>query len=213
MRRSMAAELEVEIRRDLGKHNTRRLRRAGRVPAVLYGHGKENVCLAVPTEPLDALVQHGNRLVTLTGALSESAFLREVQWDVWGTHVVHVDFTRISEHEKVEVQVAVELRGEAPGVKEGGVVEHLVHEVEIECPASAIPEKLNVNINHLKLHDSITLAELELPEGATVLRDPATVVVQCVEPVEVPEEELVEAEAGEPEVIGEDKEKQEGEGS
>jgi large subunit ribosomal protein L25 len=209
----MAAELQVELRQDLGKHNTRRLRRAGSVPAVLYGHGKETIPLAVPTEPLDALVQHGNRLVTLTGALTESAFVRDVQWDVWGTHVIHVDFTRVSAHEKVQVNVAVELRGEAPGVKEGGVVEHLVHEVELDCPASAIPERLHVNINHLKLHDSITVAELELPTGATALSDPSTVVVHCIEPVEVPEEEVAEAVAGEPEVIGEDKEKEEAEGN
>ena len=205
----MAEELNVEIRQDRGKRKSRRLRKSGSVPGVLYGHRKENVCLAVPAEPLDALVQHGSRLVTLTGAVSESAFIREVQWDVWGTHVVHVDFTRISEHEKVQVQVTVEVRGEAPGVREGGVLNQSIHQVQIECPASAIPEKLEVNVNHLKLHDSITVADLELPEGASVLGDTAAVVVQCIEPVEAPEEEVVGAEAGEPEVIGEDKETEE----
>jgi len=209
----MAQELKVELRQNRGRHHNRRLRRAGSIPGVLYGHRKENVSLAVPAESLDALVQRGNRLVTLTGAVSESAFIRDVQWDVWGTHVLHVDFTRISEHEKVKVQIAVEIRGEAPGVREGGVVEQSIHQVEIECPASAIPERVLVNINQLKLHDSITVADLELPEGAVVLGDPAAVVVQCVEPVELPEEEVVEAAAGEPEVIGEDKEKQEAEES
>jgi large subunit ribosomal protein L25 len=205
----MAEQLSVEIRQSRGKRNNRRLRKAGSVPGVLYGHKKENVCLAVPAEPLDVLVQHGSRLVTLTGAVSESAFIREVQWDTWGTRILHVDFTRISEHEKVQVQVPVEVRGEAPGVKEGGVVEQLIHDVEIDCPASAIPEKIGVNINHLKLHDSILLADLELPEDAAVLGDPAAVVVHCIEPMAVPEEEVAEAAAGEPEVIGEEKEKQE----
>jgi large subunit ribosomal protein L25 len=204
----MAEELHVELRQDRGKRNSRRLRKAGSIPGVLYGHRKENVCLAVPAEPLDAMVQHGNRLVTLCGAVDESAFIREVQWDVWGTHVLHVDFTRVSEHEKVRIQVAVEVRGEAPGVKEGGVVEQLIHHVEIECPASAVPEKLDVNINHLKLHDSTTFAQLELPQGAAISGDPAAVVVQCVEPVEVPEVEVVEAAEGEPEVIGEEKEEE-----
>jgi large subunit ribosomal protein L25 len=203
----MAQELNVELRQNRGRHHNRRLRKAGSVPGVLYGHRKQNVCLAVPAEPLSALVQHGNRLVTLCGAVNESAFIRDVQWDVWGTHVLHVDFTRILEHEKVNVQIAVEIRGEAPGVREGGVVEQLIHQVEIECPASAIPEKLHVNINQLRLHDSITIAHLELPEGAVVLGDPAAVVVHCVEPVELPEVEVVEAVAGEPEVIGQDKEK------
>jgi large subunit ribosomal protein L25 len=204
----MAEQLTVELRGDLGKRNSRRLRKVGRIPGVLYGHGKENVCLAVPAESLDTLVQHGNRLVTLTGAVSESAFIREVQWNVWGTHVLHVDFARISEHELVRVEVVVETRGEAPGVKEGGVVEQMIHAIQIECPASAIPERLVVNINHLKLHDSITLAGLALPEGATAVGDPTTVVLHCVEPVEVPEEEVAEAVAGEPEVIGEKKEEE-----
>lgn len=122
---------------------------------------------------------------------------------------MHVDFTRISEHEKVRVQVAVEVRGEAPGVREGGVVEQLVHNVEIECPARAIPEKLEVNINNLKLHDSITFAQLELPEDATFSGDAAAVVVHCIEPVEVLEVEVAEAGEGEPEVIGEKEETEE----
>jgi large subunit ribosomal protein L25 len=205
----MAEPLQVELRHDRGKHHNRRLRKAGSIPAVLYGHRKENLCLAVPAEPLDALVHHGNRLVTLCGAVNESAFIREIQWDVWGTHVLHVDFTRISEHETVQVAVPVEVRGEAPGVREGGIVEQLIHEVEIECPASAIPERLLVNINHLRLRDSITVADLQLPEAAVALGDSATVVVHCIEPVELPEVEVVEAAAGEPEVIGEGKEKPE----
>lgn len=194
--------MKVEVRESRGKRNTRRMRRSGKVPGVLYGHGEENVCLTVAADQLDALVQHGSRLVSLRGAVNESAFIREVQWDTWGTHVLHVDFTRISEHEKVQVQIAVELRGEAPGVKEGGVVEQLVHKVELDCPASAIPEKLAVNINHLKLGESIKIADLELPRGADVLDSLEAVVVQCVEPAAAPEEEVAEAVPGEPEVIG-----------
>jgi large subunit ribosomal protein L25 len=125
-----------------------------------------------------------------------------VQWDTWGTHVLHVDFTRISAHEKVEVQVAIELRGEAPGVKEGGVIKQSIHDVQIECPASSVPERLSLSINDLKLNESITLGDLKLPEGATILGEGTTVVVECVEPLEVPEEEIAVAAPGEPEVIG-----------
>ena len=197
----MAEELTVEVRESLGKRNTRRLRRGGMTPAVLYGHGQDNVCLSVPADEMQSLVAHGSRLVMLIGRVNESAFVREVQWDTWGTHVTHVDFARISAHEKVQVQVPIELRGEAPGVKEGGIVEHLVHEVEIECPAAEIPEKLRVSINALKLHDSITIADLDLPPGAVILDDATAVVVHCIEPVEAPTE-AEGAEAGEPEVIG-----------
>ena len=161
----MALQLAVESRNTQGKLNNRRLRRSGKIPGVLYGHGLENVSLAVSDEELTAAIRHGSRLVGLTGAVNESAFIRELQWNTWGTEILHVDFTRISEHEIVEVRVQVELRGEAPGVREGGVVVQHVHEVEIACPASVIPEKLAVNINHLKLDESITLASLNCRRG------------------------------------------------
>ena len=165
----MALQLAVQSRDTQGKHRNRRLRQAGKIPAVLYGHGLENVSLSVGTEELTAAIRHGSRLVSLTGAVSESAFIRELQWDTWGTHIVHVDFTRISEHEIVEVRVPVELRGEAPGVREGGVVVQHVHEVEIACPASVIPERLAGNVNQLVLNGSILLSALQLPEGAKIL--------------------------------------------
>ncbi len=207
----MALQLAVEPRNTKGKRNNRRLRRGGKVPAILYGHGLECVPLSVEAESLAAAIRHGSRLVSLTGGAEESAFIRDLQWDIWGTHIVHVDFTRISEHEIVEVRVPVELRGEAPGVKEGGVVLQHVHEVDIACPASVIPEKLAVNVNHLMLNASVALQDLELPQGAKLLAsDLELVVVECVVPQEMPEEESAEAVPGEPEIIGEkDKEEDE----
>jgi len=205
----MAELLNVELRETRGKRNARRNRRAGKLPAVLYGHGREAISLALSAEQFEAAVRHGARLVKLTGAVDEQAFIREIQWDTWGTHVLHVDFTRISEHEKVEVRIAVELRGEAPGLKAGGVVKQLVHELEIECEATAIPDKLAVNVNHLQLGQAITVAQLDLPPGIVVLADPETVVVECSEPVEVVEEAAAAPAAGEPEVIGRKKEETE----
>jgi large subunit ribosomal protein L25 len=207
----MALQLAVQSRAEQGKHNNRRLRRAGQIPGILYGHGLQNVSLAVAADALTAAIRHGSRLVSLTGAVSESAFIRELQWDTWGTHIIHVDFTRISEHEIVEVNVPVELRGEAPGVREGGVVVQLIHEVEIACPAAVIPEKLAVNINHLTLGQSILLNSLEVPKGAKVLAaDPDAVLVECVLPLEQPEEVAAEAAPGEPEVIGAKEKEEEG---
>ena len=116
--------------------------------------------------------------------------------------MLHVDLARVFEHEKVEVQISLELRGEAPGMKEGGVVEQLVHQVNLECEVTLIPDKLLININHLKLGESITMADLELPERAALLDDSEAVVVHCVQPVAEVEEEEAEAEGVEPEVIG-----------
>ncbi|NLS95544.1 MAG: 50S ribosomal protein L25 [Planctomycetaceae bacterium] len=207
----MSETLKVESRELRGKRNNRRLRARGRIPAVLYGHGQDPVSLAVPAEQFDSMVRHGSRLVTLAGAVNESAFIRECQWDTWGHHVVHVDFTRISAHEKVRVQVAIELRGEAPGVKEGGVLKQVLHEIELECEAADIPEKLTVSINDLGLNGSVTVANLALPPGAKVFEEPDQHIVQCVEPAEQPEVEEVSGEV-EPELIGRKRE-EEGEAS
>lgn len=207
----MAEEIQTIARETGGKHVNRRLRGAGNTPAILYGHGEANVCLAVPTESLVTALRHGGRLVTLTGAVNESAFIRDLQWDTYGTHVLHVDFTRISADELVKVQLTIELRGEAPGVKEGGVIEQLIHTVQVECPAGSIPDKLHVNVNHLKLTESIKLGSVELPEKAKMFGDPEAIVVQCIVPVEMPEEEAAEAVPGEPEVIGAKKEEEESE--
>jgi large subunit ribosomal protein L25 len=199
----MALQLAVEHRDSQGKHRNRRLRQSGKIPGVLYGHGLECVSLSVAADELASAIRHGSRLVSLAGAVNESAFIRQLQWDTWGTHIIHVDFTRISEHEIVEVRVPVELRGESPGVREGGVVVQHVHEVEIACPASVIPEKLAVNINHLMLEQSILLNALELPQGAKILAaDLDVAVVECIIPKEMPEEGAAEAVPGEPEIIG-----------
>lgn len=209
----MALQLAVQPRETHGKHGNRRLRLSGHIPGILYGHGLECVPVAVAADALTAAIRHGSRLVSLTGAVNESAFIRDLQWDTWGTHILHVDFTRISEHEIVEVRVPVELRGEAPGVREGGVVMQHIHEVEIACPASVIPEKLAVNVNHLMLEQSVVLSDLKLPEGAKILATDLTeVVVECIVPAEMPEEAAGEAAPGEPEVIGaKEKEEEESE--
>jgi len=204
----MAEVLNVELRDTHGTRHTRRHRRAGRLPAVLYGHGQACLSLLVSAEQMEAAIRHGARLVKLTGAVEEQAFVRELQWDTWGKHILHVDFSRVSEHEKVEVRVKVEVRGEAPGMKAGGVVRHLIHELEIECEATSIPDRLHLSINQLNMGDKITVGQLTLPPGVVVLGDPEAVVVECIEPVVVEEAEPAEAAEAEPEVIGRKKEEE-----
>jgi large subunit ribosomal protein L25 len=176
------------------------------LPAVLYGHGKETLSLLLSAEEFQAALRHGARLVKLAGAVDEQAFVRQLQWDTWGSNVLHVDFTRVSEHERVRVRVALELRGEAPGLKAGGVVKQQIHDVEIECEATALPDRLYVNVNQLEMGSSIAVGQLELPAGLQVFGDPEAVVVECVEPVEEVEEAAAAAGEVEPEVIGRKKE-------
>ncbi len=205
----MAEVLQVEARDSRGKRNARRMRQAGKIPAILYGHGKDNVSLSIPADIIETTVNQGSRVVTLAGAVETTAFIRELQWDVWSQHIQHVDFTRVSADEKVEVNLALELRGEAPGVKEGGVVDQLLHELHLECPVTSLPDKLSISVNNLALEGSIKVSDLELPEGATLLGDASAVVVQCITPQEAPEEGEEAADGNEPEVIGGRKEEEE----
>ena len=206
----MAEVLQVEVRETRGKRNARRMRNAGSVPAVLYGHGGPVVSLTVPADQLDGAIRHGSRVVQLEGAVKEGALIRDIQWNTWGTEPLHVDFTRVALDEMVHVTLALDLRGEAPGIKEGGVVDHHLHEAEFQCKAVNVPEKIEVTINSLKLNDAIKIGDLTLPAGVTCLNDPEELVVQCIEPVEV-SEEVTEAGEGEPEVIGGRKEDEESE--
>ncbi len=191
----MAESLTVEKRATRGKRHAKRLRVAGSIPATLYGHGEEPVSLSVPHEAFLAAVRHGSRLLELKGAVNESALIRELQWDTYGTDVLHIDFARVSADEKVEVTVPVELRGQAAGARAGGVIQHMIHSVEIECLATAIPDKLLVKINNLEIHGTILVGQIELPAGVKLLSDSDEIVVQCLEPVA--EEDAAEAAVGE----------------
>jgi len=197
----MAEVLQARRREVGGTRAAKRLRRDGALPAVLYGHGEENVPLSLSVDDFSAVLRHGSRVVDLDGDVKQTALIREVQWGPMGIEPLHVDFTRVSAHESVQVQVALELRGEAPGTKVGGVLEQPVHELEVECRVDAIPDKLRASVNSLELGESLTVADIELPSGVKILAADDLVIVQCVEPVA--EEELAEAEAGpvEPELI------------
>lgn len=197
----MAEVLEVSERTSRGTREARRQRRTGRVPAVLYGHGQETLSLSVASDALQAALRHGSRLVELKGVANETALIRELQWDVYGSDVLHVDFARVSADERIEVTVSIELKGEAPGVKEGGIVEQPVHEIRIECPAMSIPDKLVLRINDLKLGGELKVADMALPEGVVALTDGELVVAHCVEPSDEAEAEAP-VEGAEPELIG-----------
>jgi large subunit ribosomal protein L25 len=207
----MAETLNVKARESGGSREARRLRKAGRIPAVLYGHGEATRPLLLTADEIASVVRHGGRVVELKGDVNEKAFIRELQFDTFGTHVLHVDFTRVSEHERIEVKVTVELRGQAAGVKEGGVVEHFVHEVEIECEALSIPEKLELNIQNLKVGDSLNSSDIPLPPGVRLVSDPDTMVVHCIQAREEEEEGAGAGATAEPEVIGRKAEEDEAE--
>jgi large subunit ribosomal protein L25 len=199
-----AVLLHAKLRDERGSRAMTRLRSGGQIPAVLYGHGLDNVHLSLPADEVQHIMAQGAKVVDLQGDVNESALIRDVQWDPFATDVLHMDLFRVSVGEMVETTLPIVLRGDAPGVKAGGIIEHVLHEVDIECPVSSLPDRLEVSINHLELGESILASALNLPEGAKLQVDDDQVVVQCVEPTggELDEEEAGAGEAAEPEVIG-----------
>jgi large subunit ribosomal protein L25 len=192
--------LEVMAREATGSNECRRMRKRGMVPAVLYGHGEECVNLMAKREAIEAVVRHGSVFVELHGAVTSGAVIRELQWDTFGTFPLHIDFVRASKTERVHVKVPLDMKGEAPGHRSGGVVTLVVHELELECTPDAIPDHLHAVINNLELGGTIKVRDLQLPEGARVIADADEVLVTCVKPGEKLESE--ESSASEPEVIG-----------
>jgi large subunit ribosomal protein L25 len=207
----MANQLTVESRKVFGKRNNRRLRYEGKLPAVLYGHGEEVVSVALNADELESTVRHGAKVVDLTGAATGKALLQDVQWDTFFHHVLHVDLLRVRAGEKVSVEVPIDLRGEAPGANEGGIVEQLIHSIEIEVPLDLVPEKLHVSVKNLQIGGTLLIKDIiDLPAGATTAIDPEEIVVQCEMPA-AEEEAAAEEAAGaaEPEVISKGKEEEE----
>jgi len=177
----------------------------------LYGHKEATIPLALSRDELYKAVRHGVRLVDVKqGDKLEKALIRDVQWDPLGLDILHVDFARVSMDERIEVDVRVELRGTAPGVTGGGVLNQPLHTLKVECLAISIPESIRVSIAELQIDQVVHVRELTLPEGVKVLNDPEAIIVQCVpkiveEVAPVAAAAAPTAEQAEPEVIGRQK--------
>ena len=197
----MSDTLEMVPRKAAGSRESRRLRRNGFIPAILYGHGEKNVELAAKREAVEAVVRHGSRFVELTGAVKTAAVVRELQWDAMGSEPLHIDLLRVSKSDKVKVRVPVDLKGECPGQRAGGVLSLVMHEIDLECTADAVPERIHALVGRLQVGGTIKVHDLELPAGTKALADAEGVVVTCVVPAAKGDETAVSV-AAEPELIG-----------
>ncbi|MCC6239277.1 MAG: 50S ribosomal protein L25 [Phycisphaerales bacterium] len=196
-------QLQVQSRTALGSRSNRRLRRTGVLPGVIYGHKQAIVPITLPGKELALALDHGTHLFDLNlDGQSEKALIKEVQYDHLGKEIIHVDFTRVSLDERVRVTVSLELKGEAPGEKDGGVVQQILNEIEIECLVTEIPDSVLVDISGMALDAEIRVKDLKLPENIKALAEKEQMVVSChtIEE-EAPAEPAAEG-AAEPEVIG-----------
>ena len=199
----MSEVLKVAIRESQGKRRNRRLRNGGHLPAVLYGHGEESVSLSIPTDQIETTLRHGAQVVELKGAAEGQALLQDIQWDTFQQHVLHVDLLRVDASDRINVEVPLVLHGEAPGEKEGGVVELLFHSLEIETSPAAIPERFEINVNELHVNGGLTVKDIQdVSAEVKFLIDPEQTLVHCIEPTVAPEEDETAVGSEEPEVIG-----------
>ena len=202
--------LKCEVRGELGRAATNRLRSEGFLPVNVYGHKRENRHLAVEYRAFDRFIRGGHRVVSLSvDGAEEHGVVREIQWDGLGSTMLHVDVTRVDLQETIEMSVPIHTIGVAKG-QSAGTLDMPLHEVTVSGPARAIPEKFEIKIAALDVGEAIRVKDLEVPARCTIVNDPEDVVIAVHEQQE--EAEPGEGEqAAEPEVIGRKKEDEESE--
>lgn len=201
----METKLVAQRRSKLGTSENRRLRAKGFVPGNIYGHKQDNVSLMFPAKEVTAFVKTTHRVVDIeVDGKTETTILRETQWNSFHSELQHVDFLRVDPNERVSVDVDVILKGTAQGVLAGGLLDHPLHALHVDCLAIKIPDGIIVKVGGLMIGQVIHVKDLELPEGVTVHNNPDAIVVRVIQQVVV-EEPIAEATAAEPEVVKKEK--------
>src|SRR5436309_7709376 len=216
------AELTIKRREGTGKEIAKRLRRAGAVPAILYGGTKTETVSLDPKAVLRMIHGHEGttQLLTLkfegeTGNGARLAIIRELQFDPVSDALLHVDLQEVSADRAITVRVAVRPVGEAVGVRDQkGILNLVLHELEVSCLPTAIPQRIDADVSALAIGDVLTVRDLIAPEGVRILNDPGQAVATVAPPMA--EEEVAPAAAAatvaataEPEVLTERKPKEE----
>ena len=211
--------LTAQVREKAGKGVARGLRREKRVPAVLYSHGKSMPISMVNKDVTKILNieggEHALINLKLEGAKEAGermALIKDYQVDPRSGALMHLDLMEVAMNEKVKIEVAVHITGSAIGVKEGGIFQYGQRTLEVECLPANIPDNIEVNITNLKVNESLHVRDIKAPEGVRILTDGDSTVATIQPPIsEAKLEQMlaaapVEAEAGEPEVVGKKKE-------
>ncbi len=206
MARSSHQALEVSARSVEGSRSTRRLRREGLVPGVVYGGGAEPETFAVNALVLRATLAHAGAVldVSIDGAKATPVIVKDVQNHPVRGQAIHIDLLRVDMNQPIHAVVVLELTGaeDSPGVDEGGVLNQETREINIEALPDDIPDSLTHDVSGLQMNETLTLSALTLPEGVTLLDDPEETVIATITPPTLePVEDEIETET---ELIGED---------
>lgn len=198
--------LDVNERTEKGTRVSRRLRSAGTIPAILYGAKQTPISLGIPAKDFNRVIHGGageNVVLTLkfSGDKNEgkTAIIKEIQRDPVSHNVVHIDLLAISLKDKIIVNVPVMVTGLAPGIKEGGILEYVQREIEIECLPTQIPENIMVDVSSLNINESIHVRDLKLAEETIKILTPADRMLVSIVPPTVLEEPTPAAVEGVPE--------------
>ncbi|MCE5699002.1 50S ribosomal protein L25/general stress protein Ctc [Staphylococcus pseudintermedius] len=194
----------------------RKIREAGKVPAVVYGYGTKNVSVKVDEVEFIKLIREVGRngVIELgVGSKQIKVMVSDYQYNSLKNQITHIDFLAINMTEERTVEVPVHLIGEAPGAKEGGVVEQPLFNLEITATPDSIPEYIEVDISELNINDSLSVADVKVSGDFTIENEAEDTIVSVVAPTEEPTEEEIEAMEGastqeEPEVVGESSEEE-----
>lgn len=186
---SHIVKVSGQPRGSLGTSAARRLRNTGLVPCNVYGHKQDPAPIVVGDEAITQVVRSGAHVVDLDVAgQAGKALVKDVQWDTFSERVLHVDFLRVDANERVRIEIPLQLKGTAPGVMAGGVLEIPHHTVMVECLAIEVPDFIQVRIGSLGVGDMVHVSDLQdVPPGVNILSAPETVLVHVVVPKVVAE--------------------------
>ncbi|MDQ0158450.1 50S ribosomal protein L25/general stress protein Ctc [Alkalibacillus salilacus] len=213
----MAAVIQAKERQDTTRSETKQIRAAGRVPAVVYGKDKDPITVSVDSMDLLKKVRDEGRNAVFSleveGGKSLEAMLYDYQTDVIKNDLTHVDFYLVDMSTEVDVEVSVNIEGESKGEKEGGVMQQTMHMLNVRATPRNIPEDITIDANELEIGDSVTVGDLKSGKNFELLDDEDTTIVTVLPPQQedVPEvgEEGTSEEDAEPEVINEKSEDEE----
>ncbi|MBA3388750.1 MAG: 50S ribosomal protein L25 [Rubrobacteraceae bacterium] len=190
-------DLQAKEREGRGKNDARRLRASGFVPAVLYGEGNEaggSTALAVPDKKVDYTLTHlgDNALYNISlGSGTSTARVVDVHRNPVSGRLIHIDFIPVNMTERIEITVPLTVEGEAPGVEQdGGVLQQVAYELQVESLPGEIPQEIVVNVSNLQMGDNLTLGDLTLPDGVSLISEAEEVAVTVVAPTEITDEEI-----------------------
>ncbi|EKD71827.1 MAG: hypothetical protein ACD_46C00088G0003 [uncultured bacterium] len=227
MASKMKFEIEASVRQNMGKGASRRLRREEKVPGVVYGGGKNAVSITIEHNKMSKALEieafYSHILTLRTGTESERVILKDVQRHPFKPRIMHIDFQRVRADEKLHMHIPLHFKGgeNSPGVKEGGLISHIMSDIEVSCLPDNLPEYIELDISEMALNQILHLSDIKLPKGVEIValthdddkpvvsihvprveEEPVEVVEETIAPSEVPamsqksEEEIQQEESG-----------------